>query len=165
MSKKQKAQKQTAMDVMQALAKANGGTITPEALVDAARDKESPLHEYFEWDDATAAHQYRLEQARRMIRACHVKEIIRKETLEIPYFVKDPAIDQNEPGYRETAKVATDEDFAQTMILREIISARGQLKRVSNFAKYVGVGSDVDDLIDRLDKIYRRVERPLDIAV
>ena len=40
-----------------------------EAIVTAAEPDASPLHPYFEWDDAAAAHQLRLEQARRLVRA------------------------------------------------------------------------------------------------
>jgi hypothetical protein len=44
------------------------GLLTPEAVVETAKDKHSPLHSHFEWDDGHAASLYRLEQARRIIR-------------------------------------------------------------------------------------------------
>jgi hypothetical protein len=43
------------------------GGIAPEAVVEAARDVDSPLHDRFDWDDSSAAHQFRLEQARKLI--------------------------------------------------------------------------------------------------
>jgi len=36
---------------------------TAEGIVDAAKDKKNPLHNYFEWDDTEAAAEYRLQQA------------------------------------------------------------------------------------------------------
>jgi hypothetical protein len=45
-----------------------GGVLTPPAVVEAARPPEAPLHRAFEWDDGRAAEQYRLTQARRLIR-------------------------------------------------------------------------------------------------
>ena len=47
-----------------ALAELHQGRITPEMVVDAARDPNSPLHSAFTWDDAQAAHEHRLAQAR-----------------------------------------------------------------------------------------------------
>lgn len=44
------------------------GALTAEVVVRAAEKKSSPLHDMFEWDDAEAAHQYRLVQAREIIR-------------------------------------------------------------------------------------------------
>src|SRR3990167_8520546 len=47
---------------------AHGGSVTPTDIVAAARKKGSPLHEFFEWDDTVAAEQYRLVQARFLLR-------------------------------------------------------------------------------------------------
>lgn len=44
------------------------GRLTPEAVVQAASAEDHPLHDRFEWDDTTAAHKYRLNQARQLIR-------------------------------------------------------------------------------------------------
>lgn len=45
----------------------NGGLTAP-MVVESARPKDAPLHGYFEWDDKAAAEEFRLEQARSMIR-------------------------------------------------------------------------------------------------
>jgi len=50
------------------------GAITAPAVVEAARPDDAPLHPVFEWDDEAAADEYRLEQARRLIRAVQVIE-------------------------------------------------------------------------------------------
>jgi hypothetical protein len=44
------------------------GELTPKDVVDDARNDNSPLHSYFEWDDGAAAEAYRLSQARGLIR-------------------------------------------------------------------------------------------------
>jgi hypothetical protein len=44
------------------------GMVTPSLVVEAAKDAASPLHEEFMWDDADAAAQFRLIQARKIIR-------------------------------------------------------------------------------------------------
>lgn len=56
---------------LQELAKA--GDVTPFQIVEAARSTNSPLHEYFEWDDRIAADYYRTGQAQEMIQSIKVK--------------------------------------------------------------------------------------------
>ena len=47
----------------------NGGKITPLQIVKDAENHRSPLHEYFEWDNSKAAHEWRLQQARVLLGA------------------------------------------------------------------------------------------------
>lgn len=47
--------------------------LTPTILVKVASDPQHPLHERFEWDDTIAAHEYRLVQARELIRMAVVR--------------------------------------------------------------------------------------------
>lgn len=50
----------------------SAGALTPEVVVESAKDKRSPLHSVFEWNNAKAAHQHRLEQARHLIASIEV---------------------------------------------------------------------------------------------
>lgn len=43
------------------------GFVTPQIVVEDARDKRSPLHELFEWDKDKAAHLWLLKQARDLL--------------------------------------------------------------------------------------------------
>jgi hypothetical protein len=60
--KKQKLLKEVCLEI-----KKRDGKITPKALVDHARSKDSPIHSLFEWNNAKAAEEYRLWQARELI--------------------------------------------------------------------------------------------------
>lgn len=66
-------------EALEAIAKANGGEITPPAVVESARAQRHPLHRHFEWDDAVAAEAFRLDQARMLIRAIHIVDKERPE--------------------------------------------------------------------------------------
>jgi hypothetical protein len=46
--------------------------IDAEIVVRKAKSSRSPLHTVFEWDDTVAGHEYRLTQARTMIRSLRV---------------------------------------------------------------------------------------------
>lgn len=48
------------------------GPMTAERLVAKASAEDSPLHPAFEWDDAAAAEEYRLTQARHLMRSVRV---------------------------------------------------------------------------------------------
>jgi len=43
------------------------GRLDKTLVVELATPEDHPLHDYFDWNDATAAHAHRLEQARRLI--------------------------------------------------------------------------------------------------
>lgn len=44
------------------------GSITPEEVLERARNEKSELHKCFDWDDTSAANKYRLIQAQKVIR-------------------------------------------------------------------------------------------------
>ncbi len=50
-----------------------GNAFTARDIVEYARPKKSPLHKFFEWDDDKAADQYRLTQARTLIKCIVIK--------------------------------------------------------------------------------------------
>jgi len=64
-----KGSAQTVGETLESIRNDNGGVLTPGAVVEAARPKKSPLHDQFEWNDADAAEQWRLAQARNLLRA------------------------------------------------------------------------------------------------
>lgn len=53
--------------------------VSAEELVLAATPKNSPIHQFFDWNNKTAAHKYRLHQARQYIVALRV-EFMERET-------------------------------------------------------------------------------------
>lgn len=53
---------------LEMLRKQHGNELTPEIVLDDAKNSNSPLHSHFEWSDTAAAHQWRLRQAGNLIR-------------------------------------------------------------------------------------------------
>lgn len=83
------------------------GLIKPDAVVKAARNKQSPLHKYFTWDDALAGHKYRLWEARQLIGRVRVWQ---PGQLPTPIFVSLIS-DRKTSGYRETQQVLNNEEL------------------------------------------------------
>ena len=96
------------IETLQALADDNDGVLRPADVVVAATPPSSPLHKYFTWDDAKAAHEHRLDQARRLMR---VTVLVREgpETIHLPIFTSLST--ERVPGgesYRRTSDVKAD---------------------------------------------------------
>ena len=51
---------------------AQGQPLTPESVVQTAADPDHVLHDSFEWDDGAAGHNYRMWQARQLIRGVKI---------------------------------------------------------------------------------------------
>lgn len=51
------------------------GDIKPEYVIESSKNKSSILHSYFQWDDAKAAHSWRLRQASRLLQNIEVKVV------------------------------------------------------------------------------------------
>ena len=68
-----KANPQIIGEELEKIAQKAGGHLTPPAVVEAAKDRKNPLHRHFEWDDRKAAENYRLDQARQIVRCIHVE--------------------------------------------------------------------------------------------
>ena len=82
------------------------GLLLPNEMVESAREAASPLHRCFNWDDAAAAHQHRLSQARTLIREIEVTYPDDQGEVAVPKYVSLVS-DRKRPGggYRETGKV------------------------------------------------------------
>lgn len=49
-----------------------GDNLTPETVLESARSPRSPLHQYFDWNNTSAAEKWRLKQSRQLIQEVHV---------------------------------------------------------------------------------------------
>lgn len=122
------------------------GLLTPEAVVDDARDPESPYHDRFEWDDAKAAQRHRLDTARALIRSVRVQVRTEREVVSTVAYVRDPSLEPAAPGYRPVAELRTKRDLAVAALEREMASALAALTR----AKEVAAGLDLEEEVSAL---------------
>lgn len=111
------------------------GELTPKDVVDDARSKQSPLHSFFEWSDTAAAEQYRLSQARGLIRA--VVAIYRSP--DQPARKVRAYVHMKESGrsYRDTAEVLSTTKTRAAVLQQawaEFLSWRRRYQDLSEFA-------------------------------
>jgi hypothetical protein len=110
------------------LAEENNGVLEPERVVVAASAADSPLHSFFEWNDGEAAAQFRITQARKLIRVC-VSYIGPKEAPVLSrVFVSLSSDRRDGGGYRPMVEVLSD-DAMRSRMLRDAMEEMARFKR------------------------------------
>jgi hypothetical protein len=90
--------------------------LKPEDVVASARNGDSSLHRYFEWDDTVAGDKFRLMQARTLIREIKVVSPDDPQERLVPRFISlGSDRRQRGGGYRETAVVLSNEQLRKEL--------------------------------------------------
>ncbi len=136
--------------------KARNGTVLEAAdVVKKARSKKSAMHDEFDWNDSTAAHQHRLDQARSLIRVIRVESVVHKKTISTVKYVRHPDL---ESGYVSTVDVAKDADLAHGVLVDEFKRAAAALRRARELAIVFSMEGEVDAATETIDLMRTRVE-------
>lgn len=99
---------------LEIIKKQNGGILRPDAVIEYARNKKSALHGRFIWDDTKAAHQYRLTQARDIIRVAVIVESNTSQPVRAYVSLSDER--GAEGGYRAIAQVMDDKLLRERLL-------------------------------------------------
>ncbi len=91
-----------AEDVGDELARINDkhGELTPSQIVKESRPAKALLHDVFEWDDQTAAEEYRIHQARLVINCVTVVDENLPDTRPVQAFVSITVMNEDEENER-----------------------------------------------------------------
>lgn len=136
---------------LELLRKQYKGELTPQDVVKDARNNNSPLHPFFEWNDSAAAEQFRLSQARGLIRS--VVAIYKEEdkpARRMRAFVHIP--EAGTPHYRDTAH-AMSQTRTREMVLRQAwLEFQSWRKRYQELDEFAGLFEAADKLAKKLPK-------------
>lgn len=135
---------------------ANGGRLTPSAVVEDARDPSSPLHGSFEWDVTKASAAHWIEQARRLITSIHVLQRVETTSVRAVYYVRDPSAGSEEQGYVSLPTVRTDADLAREVLIAEFTRVADLLRRARVIAVALGAQGDVETLLSSVVGLRQR---------
>lgn len=144
-------------DAINAIARQHNGCVTPEQVLAAARNKSSPLHAAFDWDNKSAAHQYRLDQARILIRSVRIDITTETKVVRSVFYVRDPRQAHDQTGYISITKVRTESDLAREVLIAEFSRVNGALARARTIAEVLNLGGDIDHLRDKVQGLTERV--------
>lgn len=104
-----------------------------EALLEAARAKNSPIHSCFEWDDRKAAHAHRIEQARQYWKAIEI--VVRvDDSTEKAQRAFHPVFIDGERQYQDIGTIARSESLMSQLLdaaKRDLIAFKHRYATIS----------------------------------
>lgn len=138
------------IEELKAIAEEHDGTLYPEHVVEKAEDPESSLHSAFEWDDEKAGHEYRMYQARNLIRL--TVEVIKEENSDpktVTAFVALKKDRGNGGGYKMTSQLIKTADGRDAILQ----TALWELKAFRNKYQHLVELTEVFDFVGEIEKI------------
>jgi hypothetical protein len=141
--------------------------LTADAVAaEAARKKANPqLYEYFAsrgcFDPKQSQKNWQLVVARELIRTVKVNVITTTVQVKAPMFVRDPSARPNQ-GYVSTVRLRTEEDRAREVLVEEFARASAVLSRAKALAAAFDLENDIEDIVDRIDKLRSGLKPPDD---
>lgn len=105
--------------------RSENGILTPDAVVEAAKAGDSPLHGAFTWSDSEAAHKHRLNQARQLIVSIRVVNSPIRTPVPAYVSVRTP---EKGRSYMPTVDALTDEQM-KARVLDEVRAFVESLER------------------------------------
>lgn len=115
--------------------------ISPEEVLNKARNKKSELHKCFIWDDSIAAEKYRLGQARQIIQLLVVKPV---EEVHTPVRVYQITSERN--VYQPTRLFMEQPDEYKVLLER----AKGELRAIKERYKIL---SELETIFEAIDEL------------
>jgi hypothetical protein len=131
------------------------GRITPDIVIEDAKNPDSPLHDQFEWNVEAAAMEAWRDTARRLIRSVRIVIQTESKTFKTsgyrPHeFVRDPSAPSNHQGYARAADLRSDHERAVAALMYEIDRINGALARARSICEELGLDQEfhiVDDAV------------------
>lgn len=152
------AERKEIRDALAKIADENGGLLTPDAVVAEAASKSSVLHDLFEWDGKKAAHAWRLDQARTLIRSVRVVITNHKTTVSTVAYIRDPDVEGDEQGYCATASLVGDTERARAALVNEFSRAAAALRRARELAVAFDMAGEVEAVTASVEIMRTRIE-------
>ena len=113
--KEQTQNQQAVIAALAEIAEQNDGVLQVDAVIEAARPASSPLHNKFTWDDTEAAHKWRQEQARALIRVTvHYLPQVKDNVRVFVSLTSDQQADGG--GYRRLVSVMSNKDQREQLL-------------------------------------------------
>ena len=120
------------------------GVCSPRGLVDRERPETAPLHAYFEWDDVRAAEEYRVDQARTLVRSV----VIVHEDSEAPAYVHvtitDAEDSEDREGYMDFRSAMRNPRHRRQVFMETLEQLNGLRQRYAEIRELAPVWAAID---------------------
>ena len=135
------------------------GCLTPDAVFDAAKSANHPLHRFFEWDHDRGWRAHNLAVARSLISNVRYKIVTEdRGIVRSPVYVKDPAVQRDAQGYVALRTVVKRGPDAHSILAAEIDQAMSHLRRALAVGIAVGFADRLGNLIDLTTSVRSEIE-------
>lgn len=127
----------------------NDGSLYPQAVVDTASDPSHPMHDMFLWDNDLAGNEFRLDQARSILRSVRIIHITKgKEVSRIAYVHVTRQVEKDRPvSYYEDTETAFKSKEYRDQVLEEALRLlRGLRMRYAELKELSTVWKVIDEL-------------------
>ena len=122
--------------------------LTAAVVVSVAQNADSPLHSAFEWDDSVAAHEYRVTQARYILRSIVIKQVD-KEEKQTRAFIVVRETEEKGSIYLDTVTV-----FSNTELRVQALNRA--MKELESFRKKYADLEELADVLSAIDNVAKR---------
>lgn len=120
------------------------GVIRPADVVERARDPESAMHGWFEWDESAAAQEFRLYQARKLLRV-HVTVEQREDSPTRAFVSLSSDRKVEGGGYRALDDVMSDEALRAQLLRDALAELRCAQQKYRHLKQLSGVWKAVEE--------------------
>jgi hypothetical protein len=144
---------------LERIRQANGGILTADAVLEAAKDKKNVLHSEFIWEDKKAALVQRLERAREIIITYATIVVINKSrVIKAPMYVRNPNAASDEQGHISINPDEIREDDARRVMLNELARCEAAIQRARNVTavlatQYPNLDVELENLLAGLVRV------------
>lgn len=133
------------------LRKQSKGELTPQDVLKDAKNNNSPLHSFFEWNEGKAAEQFRLQQARGLIRsvvAIYVDGKAKAVRSKAFVHIKESGA----PHYRETSHAMSQAKTRNMVLQRAWSELMAWRKRYQDLKAFSELFDVMDEVVKKLPK-------------
>jgi hypothetical protein len=149
---RRKARKGRILKALQQLEEENGGVLTPDDVLRAARETDHPLHQSFEWNDGVAAEKYRKMQAYVILTTVRVEYMGEKRKA---YFNATVTVGEGESrGYFPIQRVMNDEELRLNVLDQALKEIEHAQKKYTELSELAGIINE-----DRLAEVRKAVDQ------
>lgn len=131
--------------------------LTPHHVLEDARNEDSPLHQCFNWDVASAAQSHWLEQARDLLQAYRVEVSVHSEKRVDRFVNVKVRVDENTEmqGYVTSVEAMSDVELRE-QVLTQMLNEIDRLKK--KYAEFEELAEIIDEKALRRVRMRARIK-------
>lgn len=122
-----------------------GDDLKPKDVISLAKASDSPIHNFFEWDDKKASEKYRLHQARHYL--CHLEVVldVKSGQTQKAYFnVEIGANSQKRRAYVVLEKALTEADLRTQVIQNALNEVSYWEQKYHEYSEFATIFAAID---------------------